>query len=359
MRPAALDRLGAAVRGRTPALVVNVEALERNLATMQTACTAAGRALRPHVKGHKSPWIAHAQLRHGAVGVCAATLAEAQTMVGGGVTDLHLTSALAPAKLGALFELAAVATVSVVVDDVAQVEALAVAGAGSRNRVGVLIELDAGQDRAGAAPGQLVAIAAGIASSPALELVGVQAYEGHLQQLPDAAERRLRAHAAYDAAAACVHELQQAGHPVQRVTCAGTGTLEPALDHSLPTEVQPGSYALADASYRAAGVDRYEQAAFVIASVLGVRPDATLIVDAGVKAVSGDLGPAAVAFPPGAAYTPAGDEHGRVAGGAHALRTGDLVALVPSHSDTTVCLHRRFVVVTDDGHDHGTLPIGA
>lgn len=328
---------------RTPYLALDPALLEANLAAMAGSCAEAGVALRPHVKGHKSGWIARRQLAHGAVGVAAATLGEAAAMLEAGVEDVLVTSVLSPRALPAAATLAERAgRLTLVVHTPELVRAL---DAVLTDRVGVLLDLDVGQRRGGAPTIEAAtAVARAVGESAHVRLAGVQGYEGHLQAIADPAERAAASYAAMERLAAAVEALSAAGHPVPWVTTAGTGTAAAASGHHVVTEVQPGSYALMDASYaRVGGVD-FAQAVHVVASVTAVLGDHEVIVDAGLKALSTDAGPAEVAGVPGARYEPAGDEHGRVLGPVAHLRPGDDVQLVPSHSDTTVLLHREFML---------------
>ncbi len=315
----------------TPALLLDTDALEANLERM--ASLLPGVALRPHVKGHKSVAIARRQLAYGAVGVAAATLAEATAMVDGGIEDVLLTSTLPPDRAGDARALAARGKLTLAVSDPALVSALA-----GEAPLGVLLDLDVGQRRGGVAPGaDALALAGFVRDTPGLELRGVQGYEGHLQGIASAAARAAASATAMSVLAGCVEELRAARHAVPWITTGGTGTAVLAARNPVVTEVQPGSYALMDAAYaRVEGVD-FAQAVWVEASVLAVLGPDEAIVDAGTKALSVDAGPAAFA---GGTYAPAGDEHGRLTGAA--LRVGERVRLAPSHADTTVLLHRAF-----------------
>lgn len=329
----------------TPALLLDPEALERNLARMAATCAAAGVALRPHVKGHKSPDIARRQLAAGAAGIAAATLPEAAGMVAGGIGDVLVTSVLPPARAADAVALAARAErLVLVVHEPALVDALAREALAADASLDVLLDLDVGQRRGGVAPGAPArSLADAVREAPALALRGVQGYEGHLQAVAEEGERAAASAAAMELLAGCVAELREAGHAVGWVTTAGTGTAAFAAGHRVVSEVQPGSYALMDTAYaRVGGVD-FEQAVWVEASVLAVLGPAEVIVDAGLKALSGDMGPAGVAGR-AAAYAAAGDEHGRLTGELTGLRVGDRVRLVPSHADTTVLLHAAFAL---------------
>ncbi|HWT93963.1 MAG TPA: hypothetical protein VN238_13250, partial [Solirubrobacteraceae bacterium] len=169
-----------------------------------------------------------------------------------------------------------------------------------------------------------------------------QAYEGHLQLLP-ADERAAGYAAAMGTLRTMLDAIRARGHALALVTSAGTGTAElveraGAGAAPLVTEVQPGSYALMDAKYAAAGAP-FATAATVVTTVLSAPGDGEVLVDAGLKAVSIDHGPPVV-LGLDATWASAGDEHGRIAGDVGHLKAGDRLVLHPSHTDTTVRLHR-------------------
>jgi D-serine deaminase-like pyridoxal phosphate-dependent protein len=322
----------------TPALVLDGGALDRNIAAMQRNADEAGVALRPHVKGHKSAWIAARQVRAGAVGLAAATLEEAAGLLrAGAATDVLLTSDAPARAIDDIVALQWLGDLAVVADHPAFVAALAAAHRGGRP-VRVFADLDVGQRRGGARTAKAaVAVADAVAGVPgALVFAGVQAYEGHAQLAPDE-ERRARHAGAMAALRELLDALGAAGHAVPVVTSAGTGTAPLAQDPV--TEIQPGSYALMDATYRDAGAP-FEQALHILTAVRSLVAGNEAVVDAGLKAVSIDMGPAR---PAGLAATwkPAGDEHGLLEGDLGDLGPGDLVRLVPSHTDTAIRLHRE------------------
>jgi 3-hydroxy-D-aspartate aldolase len=343
----------------TPALVLNVDALERNLRRMADDCRAAGVALRPHSKTHKSPWVARRQLQLGAAGVCAARVGEAEVLVQAGIEDVLITTDLVPAAMERVLDLAGLARVSVVLDSAAMARELG--GRASRRgvEVDVLLDLDIGQGRTGVEPGPAaVSVATAIAEAPGLRLAGLQAYEGHAQLIADPDERRGRAFASYERLALARREIEEAGLRLPRVTTAGTGTYRLAIEHGLATEVQPGSYVVMDTQYAKVRPARFENALFLLSSVVSTNREGRAIVDAGWKTLSSDGGAPAVRDASEATYEFAGDEHGRIAG-LGAVREGDRVWLVPSHCDTTINLHDRYVLTRDDGRVQGFLPVAA
>ena len=343
----------------TPALVLNVDALERNLRCMADDCRAAGIALRPHTKTHKSPWVARRQLRLGAAGVCAAKVGEAEVLVQAGIEDVLITTDLVPATMERALDLAGLARVTVVLDSVAMARELGARAARRGVELDVLLDLHVGQQRTGVDPGPAaVAVATAIAETPGLRLAGLQAYEGHCQLVPDPEEQRRRAFASYELMAAGRREIEAAGLRLPWVTTAGTGTYRLAIEHGTATEVQPGSYVVMDTQYARVRPARFENALFVLSSVVSTNREGRAIVDAGWKTLSSDGGAPAVRDRSEAAYEFAGDEHGRVQG-LGAVREGERVWLVPSHCDTTINLHDRYVLVGDDGRVVGTLPVAA
>src|SRR5919199_1213046 len=182
----------------TPALVVDADALERNIARMAEWSRRTGCAVRPHAKAHKTPLIARKQLDAGAIGICCTKLGEAEAMVAGGVPSVLITSeVVGAAKLRRLVAIARHADVLVVVDDATNAGELSRAVAAAGVEVGVLVEVNVGQERCGVAPGAPAAeLAAAAAELPGLRFAGLQGYEGNLQHVRTTGERRARCLAA-------------------------------------------------------------------------------------------------------------------------------------------------------------------
>ena len=273
-----------------------------------------------------------------------------------GISDVLITSALgrgaaaiaaASSRLGEL-------TVVAGAEEAAGVLAHAAARAGVRLRV--LVDVDVGQHRGGARDRDgAIAIAAAISRADELEFAGVQAYDGHLQAISDASERRRRHGDAMVALRGIVDQLSEAGFSVPWVSSAGSGTVSYALASQVVTEVQPGSYALMDHAYLRSADPVFQPALRVVTSVIAVLGPDEVIVDAGNRAVSTDLGPPDVAGRD-ATWELAGDEHGRLRGELGDLRLGDLVELIPSHADTTVPLYGSFTLTNDSWNEASDHP---
>ena len=332
----------------TPALLLDLDAFERNLEVMQRMAGAARVALRPHAKSHKSVEIARRQVRVGAVGLSCATLGEAEVFAAAAIPGLLVTSPIVtPAMIARL--LAIPSPPMLVVEDGQNVSALEAAAAAANKRLEVLVEIDVGQRRTGVdSPEAAVSLASQIASCPHLRLRGIQAYWGHLQQVLGFAERHSAVAAQAKTVRATIEELTAAGHRPEIVTGSGTGTAIIDADLDLFTELQAGSYVFMDSSYRRPelwpdGRSPFEVSLFVRASVVSTGRPEHAIINAGLKSFATDSGlPIAVAgAPPGTTYRFMGDEHGALAyasGDGPRLKLGDGVECVVSHCDPTVNL---------------------
>lgn len=330
----------------TPALLVDLDAFERNLDRMAEWSRRTGRAVRPHAKAHKTPLIARKQLDRGAIGVCCSKLGEAEAMVLGGVDHVLVTSEIVgAAKIARLVSLARHADVMVVVDDPDNARELSDAACAAGMELGVLVELNVGQDRCGVdSPEAAADLAERIAALPGLRFEGLQGYEGHLQLVFDADERRRRCLEAMDRLSATRRAVAARGLPLRIVSTAGTGTHAFAGEVEGVTEVQPGSYIWMDCHYARVEGLAYENALTVLTSVVSRQRSGVAIVDAGWKSVTIESGMPIVKDRPDLAYSPGGDEHGKIAG-PDLPPLGGRLELVPSHCDTTVNLHDRLVAI--------------
>jgi D-serine deaminase-like pyridoxal phosphate-dependent protein len=318
----------------TPALVVDLDALERNLDRMAAFAKRTGKQLRPHAKTHKSPIIGRMQLDRGAIGLCCAKLGEAEVMADAGLGPLHITTEIAgEPKVSRLVALRRRADVLAAVDEMAAAGLV----------LDVLVDVNVGQERTGVLPDAAGELAACIASLPGLRLRGVQAYEGHLQHVYAEAERRAKWRHCADRMLEAVDQVKRRGLSVEIVSTAGTGTCAFAAELPEVTEVQAGSYPFMDCDYANVEGLGYETSLSVLSSVVSRQRGDTAVIDAGWKALSTDGGMPAVKGRPELEYAPKGDEHGGVKGAR--LVPGERIELVPSHCDTTVNLHDRYVCV--------------
>ena len=393
-----LDALSAFRPVQTPTLVLYRPALERNLARMQQACASAGVRLRAHGKTHKCSTLARRQVALGAVGVCAQTVGEAEAFVAAGIADVLVTSPSPPWGGAGLAALAGEGRrISAVADDAGQIARLSQAATAAGVQLELVVDIDLGQHRSGAAPDQVGELVRLSSSSPGLRWRGVQAYLGHLQHLSDPALRRQANTVARERLGALLATLRAEGLAPEIVTGGGTGTYTDDLQGGVFTELQAGSYAVMDVEYGDCGAPdgggwAFEPAMAIAATVVSARHKTHVVVDAGLKSVSVDGPPARVlsGAPPGGVWRPMGDEHGaiftaeampllRQAGRdplafqeaidkadqdgstpwpADAPVVGNIVWLQPGHCDPTINLYDAFVVLDEDGSTE-TWPIDA
>jgi D-serine deaminase-like pyridoxal phosphate-dependent protein len=337
----------------TPALLLDLDRFERNIARMAEHVRTAGKALRPHAKTHRCPEIARRQVAAGALGVACAKLGEAEVMARAGIRGLLVTTeVVAPSAVRRLMRLVAEAPdTMVVVDHPDNVDTLAHAAAEDRVVLNVLVDIDVGGRRTGAQPGDAaLSLGRRVVSKPSLHLRGLQGYAGHCAHVIGWEERRRASHAAMAPLMETRRQFEAAGLPVDVVAGGSTGTHD--IDVELPglTELQSGSYCVMDVDYRRIGGRRgealteFEMALTVLATVVSVPTPERAMVDAGLKAFSTDKPfPPEPVERPGVEYGFAGDEHGRltVVDPHRPVRLGERIEFFPPHCDPTFNLYDR------------------
>jgi 3-hydroxy-D-aspartate aldolase len=337
----------------TPALVIDLDAFERNLRRLPDRVGGSSVKMRPHAKTHKCPVIALKQIELGAVGVCVQKVSEAEALVYGGVKDVLVTNEIVGRqKLRRLTALAHDARIGVCADDAGQVAALDAAAAEAGVTLPVYVEVNMGGNRCGVEPGEpALDLARRVAGAPHLAFAGLQAYHGSAQHLRGWDERRQAIAQAADKAGRTRDLLARNGIDCPTITGAGTGTFEFESASGVYTELQCGSYIFMDADY-GRNLDRdgaptkaFEPSLFVWATVMSRPAEDRAIVDAGLKALAFDSGPPLVCDEPAATYERASDEHGRlgISGATNRLQIGDKIRLVPGHCDPTVNLYDWYV----------------
>jgi D-serine deaminase-like pyridoxal phosphate-dependent protein len=335
----------------TPALLLDLDMVERNLDAMAAQFDGGRVKLRPHAKTHKTATLARMQLDRGAVGICCAKLGEAEALADGGITGVLVTTEIVgEEKLRRLVALVPRAQPVIVLDDEQAARHISAAVAAAGIQIDVLIDIDVGQHRTGTAPGEpAVALGKAVAALPGLRLRGLQGYEGHVQHITGTDERRAATAAAMSLLCATADAFSVAGLATDIVTTGGTGSAVFAAGFDAITDVQPGSYVVMDSQYRDVQGVHFENALTVLATVLSVR-DTWAVVDAGRKSLSNDGGPLC-AIGVDADFRLAGDEHGKLLfAGTPAIALGATVQFVPSHCDTTINLYDEYVV-----HRNGTV----
>jgi 3-hydroxy-D-aspartate aldolase len=354
-----IGRQGSRRDLNTPVLVVDLDALTRNVERMAGFCAAKGVKLRPHAKTHKSPEIARRQIAAGAVGACCAKLGEAEALADGGVVvGLHITSPIvSPAAIDRLIALnARTDGLMCVVDHPQNVAALGHAAGKTGKALKVVIDIDPGVHRTGvASPEAAVDLLHAIRAQSALTFAGVQFYCGVQQHIAAFAERKAAMEERADYARSVIAALASAGAKPEIVTGGGTGTHRIDIEFDLFTELQAGSYVFMDSQYGACDLtgdgaaSPFETSLMIDARVISTNTPGMVTLDAGLKAFSTDAEPPLVlAGAPGAEYVFMGDEHGALFADQDLPELGDVVTLAAPHCDPTVNLYDTFHVVQGD-----------
>lgn len=355
-----IGRKGSRAALNTPALVLDIDALDRNIEAMASLVAAHGVLLRPHAKTHKSVDIARRQIAAGAVGLCCAKIGEAEVLVDGGITGVLITSPVAaPAAIQRLAVLVAKAPrLKVVVDHPAVVTQIDHALADGDAALEVLIDIDPGIHRTGvASAAAAVALATTIAASSRLHYRGVQFYCGAQQHIESFADRRaaIRERTAY--LQGVIAALTAAGFAPEIVTGSGTGTHRIDLALGVFTEIQAGSYVFMDQQYLDCDLadgptSPFETALAVDTRVVSANHAGLVTIDSGFKSLSTDGGAAVVmrGAPADTRFVFMGDEHGALVGAGigDRLKPGDAVTLTVPHCDPTVNLYDTYHVVRGD-----------
>lgn len=354
---------GSRHRIRTPALECDLDALMANIVHMATFARGAGVALRPHVKSHKSAFIAQLQLDAGAAGLSCAKLSEAEVLISRlnlADTDhdisILLTSPMAGiANAQRAAALARLCELSVVVDHLDGVTELASAVQLVDATIGILCDVDVGLKRTGVrGPNEALAIAERVAASPRLHFAGVQGYAGHVQHVAGRELRQEANSASMKMLAHVIDALEAHGHQVALCTGGGTGTSTIDVEIGLLNELQVGSYVFMDREYRDALAGdqegEYLQSLTIVTTVISANQDRFVTVDAGLKAMATDAGtPTIVGHEGTAEFQFFGDEHGLVTNDAAGpFQRGERLALVPPHCDPTVDKYDSIWLVRGD-----------
>lgn len=345
----------------TPAVVLDLEAFEQNIAAYQRQINLHGLRARPHAKSHKCAEIAQRQIAAGAVGVCTASLHEAEAMAEQGIHNLLITSPVVGAgKVDRLMELLERgAVVAVVVDDQDHAVSIAAAAHRSGHVLDVLIDVDLGMGRTGVnnveSALRLVNL---VSEAKGISYRGIQAYSGRVQHIEEFAERDHAYTEQLRFLSALIAALDKRGLKPATVSGGGTGTLALDCREGILTEHQAGSYIFMDVEYGAVTLGASDADAafatslFLHSTVISKNMPGRVTIDAGLKsfATDGPLPRVSAGAPMGTTYSFFGDEHGCLTFPAPAdrLPIGSVVAFVTPHCDPTINLHDYLHIVRHD-----------
>ena len=342
---------------QTPCLILDLDALERNIAKMGDWARAHGMRHRVHGKMHKSVDVARYQIEHGdAVGVCCQKVSEAEVFARGGVKDVLVSNQVRdPAKIDRLARLPKLGARAICcVDDLANIPDLSAAAQHQGTTIEVLVEIDCGAGRCGVTTTpEVVALAKAIEEAPGLIFSGIQAYQGAMQHMDLYEDRKAKVDIAIAMVRDAVEGLKAEGLDCEIVGGGGTGSYYFEGNSGVYNELQCGSYAFMDADYgRILDKDgnridqgEWENALFILTSVMShAKPDKA-ICDAGLKAQSVDSGLPVIFGRDDVKYVKCSDEHGVIADPDGVLKVNDKLRLVPGHCDPTCNVHDWYVGV--------------
>lgn len=333
----------------TPALLVDLDALEHNASLMVQRCTDSGIAWRPHVKACKAPAMALRLMAAGAVGVTCAKASEAAAMAEGGVSDILIANEVVGAqKVARLIEVARLAKIAVAVDNADNLREIAAAADAADVTVDILVDIDVNLHRCGVEPSVAPRLCALVEDLPGVRLRGLMGYEGHVMGLPPDEKQRETA-----ISAAILSEAQDLceanGHEIGVLSGGGSGNYRYVLEQRALTELQAGGAALMDVTYEQMGVAGHRRALSLICQVVSSNATGRAAGDAGWKATGRHTGLPLVVEPAGVRCVGLSAEHTHFAiEDGQQVRVGDRVRMIPHYSDSTVLLHRNLYAVRGD-----------
>lgn len=337
---------------KTPALLVDLDAMEANLRGMEDFFRDRRCKLRPHFKNHKIPLLAWKQIRAGAIGMTCATVREAEILVEHGIASILIANEIGgQEKPERLAELSRHASVMVCVDNCYSIRDLAAAQRDRKSQIEVLVDVNTGLNRCGVEPGQAALDLARYALEHGLAVRGIMGYEGHLQAVPPSPARDEIVRQGSKAIVDSAKLLENVGIPAPIRSTGGTGTYAVAGDYPGITEIQAGSYLLMDNIYVSRRAP-FQRSLTVLATVISTRGREHAVLDSGVKAVSGERGLPTLKDVPDARLTALHAEHAIVELDAQSppLTPGQKVEVWVHYSDATVNLHSKMY-----GVRHGQL----
>ena len=342
---------------QTPALVLDLDALERNIKKMGDYAKAHGMRHRVHGKMHKSVDVAKLQEKlGGAVGVCCQKVSEAEVFVRGGIKDVLVSNQVRDAaKIDRLAQLPKLGSrIIVCVDDLANVADLSAAAQKHGTELEVFVEIDCGAGRCGVTTTPaVIEIAKAVQTAPNLKFTGIQAYQGAMQHLDTYEARQEKLNIAIAQVKDAVDGLKAEGIECELVSGGGTGSYYFESNSGVYNELQCGSYAFMDADYgRILDKDgnridqgEWENAFFLLTQVMSHAKSDKAICDAGLKAQSVDSGLPFIFGRDDVEYIKCSDEHGVIADPSGTLKVGEKLRLVPGHCDPTANVHDWYVGV--------------
>lgn len=342
---------------QTPCLVLDLDALEKNIKTMGDYAKEKGVRHRIHGKMHKSVDIAKLQESlGGSCGVCCQKVSEAEVFARGGIKDILVSNQVCdPAKIDRLAQLPKLGARTICcVDDMDNIANLSAGALKHGTEIECLVEIDCGAGRCGVSAGQpVVDLALAIEAAKGLKFSGIQAYQGAMQHIQSYNERKEKTDIAIDMVRTTLDRLKAQGLESDIIGGGGTGSYYFESESGIFNELQCGSYAFMDADYQTihdqsgARISEFENSLFILTSVMSHAKTDKAICDAGLKAQSVDSGLPYIYGRTDVEYIKCSDEHGVISDPQNVLKINDKLKLVPGHCDPTCNVHDWYVGIRD------------
>jgi len=334
----------------TPALLIDLDVMEANIAAMADYFNSVNADLRPHLKTHKSVTIAHKQIEAGAIGITCAKLGEAEVLVNAGIKDILIANQIVgQLKIARLVNLAKHADMMTAVDNPENAKEISAAAQAKGVTIRVIIEVDVGMGRCGVrSKEEALELARQIKELHSLKFMGLMGFEGGVVEMADRAGRTRRAVACIDVLAETKKFLEENGISVEIMSGGGSGTYDITGVRPEMTEIQAGTYVFMDGKYSAVeGMQKRFKCALTVLVTVISRPDSkTLCTDGGRKSISKDFGIPQPFNIDGLEQKGLSEEHGNcVVHKELDLKIGDKIEILPSHACTTVNLHDKYYAV--------------
>jgi D-serine deaminase-like pyridoxal phosphate-dependent protein len=333
----------------TPALLLSMDAVERNIAAMAQFFSDKECKLRPHIKTHKLPLIAHKQIEAGAVGITCAKLGEAKIFFESGIKDILIANEIVgERKIQGLANLSRYGNLIVCVDHFENARDISEAAGSIGMKVNVLVEVNVGLNRCGVKPGNpALGLVEKIIKLKHLVFRGIMGYEGGLF-IEDMEEKKEKCRERNRLLVETKEIIERNAFPVEIVTAGGSNTFNLTGLYPGITDIQVGSYVTMDTHNAYYGLD-FEQAITVLTTVISRPEKERAVTDAGMKSLSTDNG-LPICKEPGIVVSMLNEEHGhlRIETPDHPVSVGNKIEIVPSHGCTTIPLYDRYVVVRND-----------
>lgn len=329
----------------TPALVADLDIIEKNMETMKTILSGSILRLRPHFKSHKCAALAHKQMEMGAVGITCAKISEAEDLCDSGIDNILIANQIVdPEKIARLARLAGKCSLTVCADEERNLRMLSRAAESAGTVIHILVEYDIGMSRCGVTdPETYVKLARLAGNLPGLSYEGIQAYAGHVSHMLTSEERKAATDRNGEQIRSLVRLLEENGIAVNTISGGSTGTAVLKAAQGLYTELQAGSYFFMDATYGNLDIP-FENSLFLIATVCSKREGLT-VLDAGVKSLGMDQGNPLCLTMDGTRVLcdrmDINEEHLKLFGPQKNLAIGEKVLLIPGHCCSTVNLHDK------------------